>query len=245
MDYALPILGVSGRSETGKTGLVCELIEGLSDRGYEAATIKHSAGDFSLDREGKDTWRHSEAGAGLVVFSTAEETDFLFQEPLDLEETVSDIKKMGDFDIVLIEGMKEKDIPKIDLDERGADEQDLEEILERLERKISISKILDELPGINCKKCGYESCEEMAVAIFEEDETLDSCVSSLKEGKRKIDVSVDGEDIVLGKFPKTLITSTIKGMMSSLKGVGDMEDIEEIEINISEVSEDEDFRSED
>ena len=65
-----PIVSVVGRSNSGKTTLVVKLLRELKQRGYRVATIKHSDHDFEIDRPGKDTWGHYEAGADIVVIST-------------------------------------------------------------------------------------------------------------------------------------------------------------------------------
>ncbi len=230
-----PVFGVCGVSDTGKTALLCDLVEELTERGYDIATIKHTRGEFSIDEEGKDTWRHSEAGAELVVFSTAEETDFLVKKDLDLEEIMSGIEKIGCYDAVLIEGMKEADIPKIDLNgDKNEMEFDVQNLADKLEKKIEINDILNSLPEKDCKRCGYESCKELASAIWEKKETLDSCEYLEEEKGGRVELLIDGEEVSLGRFPSQLIESTMKGMMSSLKGVEEMGEIKEIELKISE-----------
>ena len=64
------IFGISGRKNTGKTKIVCEIVKELSERGYDVATIKHDGHEFEPDRPGTDTFRHLNAGAfGTAIFS--------------------------------------------------------------------------------------------------------------------------------------------------------------------------------
>ncbi|MFP3871547.1 MAG: molybdopterin-guanine dinucleotide biosynthesis protein B [Candidatus Aenigmatarchaeota archaeon] len=231
MSDEIAIFGIGGGSDTGKTEMICELVEELSKRGYKPATIKHTQGDFSIDEEGKDTWRHSEAGAKLVVFSTPAETDFLVQRPMSMEETLMKIGALDRYDVVLVEGMKNEDIPKIVLDEeKSEDGKLLRESLERIEEEM----ILKELPGIDCRRCGFESCEEMAGAIVKGEKAIDDCEVMGTEKREGVELSVNGEKLPLTKFPSKLLKNTIKGMVTSLKGVEDEEEIDEIEIKISE-----------
>src|SRR5207249_4477106 len=64
---AIPIVCFVGRSNSGKTTLIERLIPELVQAGYRVATIKHAGHGFNLDTEGKDSWRHKQAGASTVI----------------------------------------------------------------------------------------------------------------------------------------------------------------------------------
>ena len=67
----IPVLSiVSSRSNIGKTTAICKIILELKSRGYRVATIKHHGHDFEIDKPGKDTFLHAEAGADIVVLSS-------------------------------------------------------------------------------------------------------------------------------------------------------------------------------
>ncbi|MFW6304692.1 MAG: molybdopterin-guanine dinucleotide biosynthesis protein B, partial [Candidatus Saliniplasma sp.] len=112
----IPHIAVVGKSETGKTSLVVELVQKLKENGYIVATVKHTKGDFSIDSKGTDTFKHAEAGSKLVVFSTPSETSFMMKRSMDIREILNQVKNSGDFDLMIIEGMKEENIPKISTD---------------------------------------------------------------------------------------------------------------------------------
>ena len=61
------ILCFAGRSNSGKTTLIERVIPALTRAGYRVATVKHAGHGFELDTEGKDSWRHKQAGASAVV----------------------------------------------------------------------------------------------------------------------------------------------------------------------------------
>ncbi|ERI09827.1 molybdopterin-guanine dinucleotide biosynthesis protein B [Aneurinibacillus aneurinilyticus] len=105
-----PVLQVVGYSNSGKTTLITKLLVYLSAQGYRIGTIKHDAHDFEVDKPGKDTWRHREAGASLVSITSAQKTAIMIQEYRTIEELLPLYK---DMDIVLIEGYKFADYPKI------------------------------------------------------------------------------------------------------------------------------------
>lgn len=110
----VPIISVIGRKKAGKTTLLERLIVGLKRRGYNVATIKHHIHyGFSMDSPGKDTWRHSSAGADIVAISSPD-TLVLTRKTrgeLLLREIVE--KYMHEVDVVLTEGYARAETPKI------------------------------------------------------------------------------------------------------------------------------------
>ena len=68
MSKVINIVGYS--SNVGKTFLMESLIKELKNRGYSIATIKHDVHGFDIDKKGKDTYKHREAGSETVVISS-------------------------------------------------------------------------------------------------------------------------------------------------------------------------------
>jgi len=64
------IVCIVGKSGSGKTTLIEKLIPELSHRGYRIGTIKHAAHRIDMDKKGKDSWRHRQAGAHTVVVAS-------------------------------------------------------------------------------------------------------------------------------------------------------------------------------
>jgi molybdopterin-guanine dinucleotide biosynthesis protein MobB len=90
-----------------------QLIARLTKEGQRVATVKQTDKAISMDTQNKDTWRHHQAGAHLVVFSSQKETDFLLDAPLSSSEILHKISGLGDFDFIFIEGANDPNIPKI------------------------------------------------------------------------------------------------------------------------------------
>lgn len=105
-----PVFSIVAYSGTGKTTFLEKLIAELKRRGLRLGVIKHDAHKFEIDREGKDTWRFSEAGADVVAISSHEKTAIIEQRDLSLGEVISRIK---DVDLILTEGYKHGGMPKI------------------------------------------------------------------------------------------------------------------------------------
>lgn len=111
----IPIICVVGRSKAGKTTLLEKLIPELKRRGYRVATVKHHAHPgFEIDQPGKDTWRHAQAGSDHVVIAAPDKVAAIrrvAQEPT-LDEIAATIQ---DVDIILCEGYKRANQPKIEV----------------------------------------------------------------------------------------------------------------------------------
>ena len=110
MSKVINIVGYS--SNVGKTFLMESLIKELKNRGYSIATIKHDVHGFDIDKKGKDTYKHREAGSETVVISS--KNRFAMIKELHEEIELSDIIKMlMDKDIILVEGILILEDPRI------------------------------------------------------------------------------------------------------------------------------------
>jgi molybdopterin-guanine dinucleotide biosynthesis protein B len=109
------IFGIYGKSNTGKTTLIVDIINKLTEEGYKIASIKISDKKIYIDSEGKDTWSHAKAGSKLVVLCSKNETDFLLKKREDIDLILENISSIGNYDLILVEGANENFIPKIRL----------------------------------------------------------------------------------------------------------------------------------
>ena len=101
------IFGIVGWSGSGKTSLMKHLLPELINRGLRVSTMKHTHHDFDIDRPGKDSHLHREAGAHEVLI-TGSRRWALLHENRDAEEpNINDLlARMDNVDLVLIEGFK-------------------------------------------------------------------------------------------------------------------------------------------
>lgn len=111
------VISVVGKSDSGKTTLVTKLIPVLKRRGYKLGIIKHAFHGFDADREGKDSWRHKAAGADTVMVASPGRIAMVKDEA---EDSLDDLARyFDDMDIVITEGYKREDKPKIEIFRRG------------------------------------------------------------------------------------------------------------------------------
>ncbi len=105
-------LGIVGWSGTGKTTLLAALIPVLRARGLTVSSIKHAHHDLPLDRPGKDSFRHAEAGAEEVILAAGGGFALFSRRQPDLAALLS---RLNPVDLVLVEGFKNDPIPKIEV----------------------------------------------------------------------------------------------------------------------------------
>ena len=106
----IPVIGFAAYSGTGKTTLIEKLLRRLKEKGFRVAVIKHDAHDFDIDREGKDSWRFTQAGADIMLISSEKKTAVIEQRQRSFAENLSLIH---DVDLILVEGYKQEQIPRI------------------------------------------------------------------------------------------------------------------------------------
>lgn len=112
----MKIIGISGWSGNGKTTLLDKLIPQLNDRGFTVSTLKHAHHKFDIDHEGKDSYRHREAGAQEVMISSSNRWALIHENRTQPESSFTDLTaRMSNVDILLVEGFKTEDFPKIEI----------------------------------------------------------------------------------------------------------------------------------
>lgn len=109
-----PILTVVGLSGVGKTTLIEKLIPEFIQRGFRVGTVKHHKHRFEMDRPGKDSWRHKQAGAAATIVSSPHQIGMVMDvdhdhRPEELASLVCNV------DIILAEGYKKENNFKIEI----------------------------------------------------------------------------------------------------------------------------------
>lgn len=114
------MVSIISKKNSGKTTLLVKLIPELKKRGYTIGTLKHDVHGFDIDHEGKDTWRHKQAGSDMVVISCPWKISLIkdVKKELSIDELVENF--FMDADIVITEGYKRTDKPKIELFRKDA-----------------------------------------------------------------------------------------------------------------------------
>ena len=212
------IVGIVGTKNTGKTVLVTKVVQKLVERGFDVGTVKHTTEGFDI--EGRDTWKHKEAGAQLVV-GAGEETFLNIGESMELDNILNLMKYVKKLDFVVVEGFKHSRYAKIstsdykddftikNVDVRDLKPEDIESLADMIEeRSFGIYQSLD------CKKCGFENCEAFQMAKISGDAGKDvKCETEADD----VVLKVDGFAIPMNPFVKGLVRNVVHGMVDSLR----------------------------
>ncbi|MFN4132791.1 MAG: molybdopterin-guanine dinucleotide biosynthesis protein B, partial [Candidatus Hadarchaeales archaeon] len=221
------VVCVAGYKKSGKTKIVESLVGELKSRGYRVGTVKHiPEPEFEIDVPGKDTWNHYGAGAERVAAISSEKFAVVERGSKTL---VNAMKLMEGLDFVIIEGFREvKDIARIIV---VKDDSEIAELQNKFtiatiksrdgQPEFDASKLADAveeksfpfLPGLNCRHCGYETCDEFRTAVVNGLAKGDGCLAL----KREVVLHVDGNEISLNPFVQSLFRNVVEAMISSLK----------------------------
>lgn len=114
------ILGLAGWSGAGKTTLLAKLIPVLNARGYTVSTLKHAHHMFDIDKPGKDSYLHREAGAREVLVASGARWALMHELRDEDEPRLADLLgHMSAVDFILVEGFKRDKHVKIEIHRQG------------------------------------------------------------------------------------------------------------------------------
>ncbi|MBF0429510.1 MAG: molybdopterin-guanine dinucleotide biosynthesis protein B [Magnetococcales bacterium] len=128
-----PIIGFVAPSGSGKTTLMEQVITHLVRSGLVVAAIKHGHHPADPDIPGKDTHRFREAGAETVLFACRQRW-FMIQDLHNRPEPTlaEQVQRLTGHDLILVEGYKDEQHPKIVIHRREAGEHDLHHRLQQV-----------------------------------------------------------------------------------------------------------------
>ena len=139
---SLPIIiAISGKKNSGKTTLVCDIIKELNLLGKTVATIKHTSHNYPFDKENSDTFLHRKSGSlATAVYSP---NSYMINS---CSEKPNFIKMLTDYDVILLEGFKDSDYPKIEVIRDDVFNEELKNVIARYSYTDVTKKNTDNLP---------------------------------------------------------------------------------------------------
>ena len=202
----IPIVGFVGTSNCGKTTVVCQVVAELAARGYRVATIKHSHETIEVDHEGKDTYKHREAGACQVIAASAKRLAVMseVEAEQELDELVG--RYVDRADIVLVEGFKRAPVPKIEVWRTGQPDETL---------------VCRDDPHWLALATDFPHDVEVPVLDLNWPAQIADFVEQrfLKEAAvTPVRLLVDGKRIELNAFAAGMLANVVRGALGSLKG---------------------------
>lgn len=205
-----PIVSIVGRAKSGKTTLIERLIGELTSRGYRVATIKHTPQGMSFEKPDKDSWRHLQAGSEATITSSSDKMVLI--KPVTREITLNEVARLlgEDYDLILTEGFKQDDAPKIEVHRREVGPP-----LSGIKKLIAI--VTDEPLETKVRQFSLEDINGLAGLLDD---------GFIKPQRERLSLYANGVPLSLGTFPKEFVTNILLAMVSSLKGVGEVRSLD-------------------
>ena len=200
-----PIISIVGKSKAGKTTLLGDLIIELKRRGYKVAVIKHAGDDFELDKRGKDSWRLSQAGSGVVAISSPHK--LVVMREMKHERSPQELSRfMGwDYDLLLTEGFKQGNNPKIEVHRK----EQGKELLCLPQQLLAV--VTDEPLDVDVPQFSADEVQRLA-------DLIESRLQA-EGGEDDVDLLVNDVPVSLNPFVNNFLAKTLLAMVSALKGV--------------------------
>ena len=207
----IPIISVVGKSNVGKTTFLEKLVPELVRRGHRVAVIKHDFHGFDLDQPGKDTWRLSQAGSSVVAISSPQKVAVMRQ--VSREMTVDEVALLigPEVDIIFTEGYKRGDKPKIEVSRQAISSELL------CEPDELIAVVSDQSHSMSVPQFGLDDAGGVADLLERR---------YLRWGRfEDVLLLVDGKRIPMKGFVRDIIERAVRGMVSTLEGVGEANEV--------------------
>ncbi|MGI6594965.1 MAG: molybdopterin-guanine dinucleotide biosynthesis protein B [Christensenellales bacterium] len=232
------VFSITGLSGSGKTSTIEHIIKELNARGYTVGTVKEIHFEaFKMDTEGKNTWRHRQAGADTVTARSATETDVLYKGHMPIYDLLSHYNQ----DFVILEGVRDAVVPEIAVSAEDAEPklsqltfavsgrfanthtgtyQNLPIINGITDTKKLVDFILEKVPTLMydvdvecCGACGTD-CKTFLSKHLKGEANINDCI--LK--KSKVKLTIDGKNIYMVPFVEAILKNTVTGVVKELKG---------------------------
>jgi molybdopterin-guanine dinucleotide biosynthesis adapter protein len=193
------IISIVGKSSSGKTTLLEKLIAELKRRGHKVAIVKHSHHKDDLDTAAKDTWRFTQAGTELSAINSLDHLAIYkrmdsFFDPRDLSNFI-----LWDFDILLTEGFKGSNYPKIEV-HRGEQGKEL-----LTDPKLLLAVVTDEPLDVTVPQLAHNDVSGIADIVEK--------ASISQNGQTDLDVVINGVTTPVSPALKDLLERTLTAMI--------------------------------
>ena len=153
------VLGIcAANSGTGKTYFIERLIPKLNNKGYLVSAIKHAHHTFDIDKPGKDSFRLREAGSIQTLIFNNSRAALITENKeknFDLEKALEQIHES--VDIILVEGLKNMQIPKIEIYRKGISKTELYKNDSNIIAIVSDNDIKYDIPSFNFNNLNHVS----------------------------------------------------------------------------------------
>ena len=186
------------------------LIRELKSRSYRVATIKHTSQGMTFDEPDKDSWRHIQAGSEVTAINSPDKLVLIkpVTQALTLDEMAYLIGE--DCDIILTDGFKQDNAPKIEVHRREVGPP-----LSTVKKLVAIAT--DEPLETKVRQFSLQDIKGL-VDLLEK--------GFIKPQRERTSLYVNNVPIPLTTFPREIISNVLLTMVSCLKGVGEVRSLD-------------------
>ncbi len=204
----VPVVSFIGYHNSGKTTFATKVVKVLKERGCRIAVLKSTKHRKVVeDTRGKDSYRYRESGADAVGIVTPDEF-ILFENIEEIDLNFFSFLLFDDYDLVLCEGFKHQDIPKIEVTRRELGDRFLFREID------GVIAVVSDYPIPEVKTFPIDSPEE--VAQFLEEEFIAKRTDGFPED---VELFVNGKRIPMKYFVRRVLRNVLSGFIESLGGV--------------------------
>jgi len=206
-----PIVSIVGKTGVGKTTLIEKLLAEFKERGYRIATVKHSPGGIDIDKPGKDSWKFTQAGSDIVIISSPDKLAFI--KSTDHDPSIEEILRLigSEVDLALVEGFRKGKAPKIEVHRKELGE-------DLLCAGKELSAIVTDEP-LDMTLPQFSPGDTKAIADFIEK-------NFIFQDKGDTCLFINGRQVFIKPFVKDIIAKALLAMVSTLKGVSEIRNLD-------------------
>ena len=217
----MPIIAVVGEAKSGKTTALEAITQGLTKKGYRVATARNiPETDFTIDTKEKDTWRHAEAGAKIVMSVAPNELTIIKKVDTAKYDLNDIIKNLSDdeVDVLILDGFRKlvaKDllVPKI-VAVKTVKEAD--EAL-RLFEPILLFTAPTKLNIKKSKIPKFDAVKEPEKLIEIVDRRIGPIIEKRRTSRETLKIQVNEKTLPLNPFVNKFVRNVVLAMISTLK----------------------------
>ncbi len=205
------IISFVGKSSSGKTTLLEKVIAELKKRGHKVAIVKHSHHKDDLDTASKDTWRFTKAGSELSAINSLDHLaiyrhiDHYF-DPQEISNFV-----LWDFDIILTEGFKGSNYPKIEVHRSDQGKELL------TDPKLLLAVVTDAPLKIDVPQFSHDDVTGIA-------DIIEKAIIS-QNSDAELELVINGTPRPISPSLKDLLSRTLSAMIPSLQNDGEVKNL--------------------
>jgi molybdopterin-guanine dinucleotide biosynthesis protein B len=205
------IISIVGKSSAGKTTLLEKLIVELKQRGYKVAIVKHSHHKDDIDTAAKDTWRFTQAGSEISAINSLDHLAIYrridnYFDPREISSFV-----LWDYDIILTEGFKGSNYPKIEVHRREQGKELL------TDPKNLLAVVTDEPLDIDVPQFSRDNVVGIADIIEK--------MIITQNGENDLELVINGAPTTISPSLKDLLTRTLVAMIPNPQGNGEVKSL--------------------